>query len=344
MSASVVSTCASRAGRVLCWGRLWDRVALVPTEIPELRGAASVQLSSGATCARFVDGHIACAGNPRSGILGTFEIDRSDALTPIEGIDDATDLAVGTSFACAVRSDASVWCWGDDSVGQTGQPIPDHGTGAYAPQLVPLPVAGPSDVLAIEAGSSFACALRASGEVVCWGSDAWGALGRGAGYSGRPEPAFAPIEGIDDAIGLTAQGNGGCVIRADGTTWCWGGAVYHYPGFDRATEDHCSVVVEQSCWRAPRPITIEPATVIVLGGERGCARGAIQWTCFGRDDERSLPEPEAPIAASEDVVLGARHTCARAGDRVRCRGRGEQGQLGDGLATSTTAWVDASLD
>lgn len=188
MSASVVSTCASREGRVLCWGRLWDRTALVPTEIIELRGAASVQLSAGATCARLVDGHVACAGDPRSGILGTFDIERSDGLTPIGGVEDAIDLASGTSFACVLRSDASVWCWGDDSVGQTGQPIPDHRAGAYAPQLEPLPVAGLDDVVAIEAGSSFACALRTSGEVACWGSDAWGALGRGAGYSGVRSP------------------------------------------------------------------------------------------------------------------------------------------------------------
>jgi hypothetical protein len=343
MSSGTVHTCASLGGRVSCWGRLWDVATNVPLEIPELRSAASVDISHQTACARWDDGRVACAGENRAGLLGTLDVASSASFVRVAEIDDAIDLALGTSFACVLRSSGTVWCWGDDSVGQTGRPIPDHRTGSYAPQPTPLPVEGLDGVLDVEAGSSFACALRDSGEVVCWGSDAWGALGRGAGYTGRAQPLFAPIEGVGDARSLEAQGNGGCVIRADDTTWCWGGHVYHYPGFDRATEDHCAVVVEQSCWRAPRAISIEPATEVVLGGERGCARGASAWRCFGNDEDRSLPEVGSPIDATDDVALGGRFTCTRDGEHVRCRGRGDAGQLGDGLATNSAAWVDVDL-
>lgn len=343
MSSGTVHTCASLGGRVSCWGRLWDVATNVPLEIPELRSAASVDISHQTACARWADGRVACAGDNRAGLLGTLDVASSASWVGIAEVDDAIDLALGTSFACALRSGGTVWCWGDDSVGQTGRPIPDHRSGSYAPQPTPLPVEGLDGVLDVEAGSSFACALRESGEVVCWGSDAWGALGRGAAYTGRAEPVFAPIEGVGDARWLEVQGNGGCVIRADGTTWCWGGHVYHYPGFDSATRDTCSVVVEQSCWRAPRVVSIEPANELVLGGDRGCARGLSAWRCFGNDEDRSLPEVDSPIDATDEVTLGGRFTCARTDASVRCRGRGDAGQLGDGLATNSATWVDVGL-
>jgi hypothetical protein len=51
----------------------------------------------------------------------------------------------------------------------------------------------------------------------------------------------------------------------------------------------------------------------------------------------------SPIDATDDVALGGRFTCTRDGEHVRCRGRGDAGQLGDGLATNSAAWVDVDL-
>jgi alpha-tubulin suppressor-like RCC1 family protein len=43
-----------------------------------------------------------------------------------------------------------------------------------------LPVQGISDATAVAAGFHHACALRAGGQVTCWGLDLWGQAGNGS--------------------------------------------------------------------------------------------------------------------------------------------------------------------
>src|SRR4051812_16236452 len=75
------------------------------------------------------------------------------------GIDMPGAITVGKGFACVVRSRV-VWCWGDDHSGQLGD-------NATAPQPHPARVFGLSDAIAVVAGESHACALRAAGAVSC---------------------------------------------------------------------------------------------------------------------------------------------------------------------------------
>src|ERR1044071_4910056 len=71
-------------------------------------------------------------------------------------------LAVGGDFACAIRRGA-VYCWGDEHDG----PLGDN---AAIPQPRPVAV-GIADAIALAAGESHACAVRADGSVWCWGSN-----------------------------------------------------------------------------------------------------------------------------------------------------------------------------
>ncbi len=339
-------SCVSRAGRVSCWGRAWtglDRTT--PAEIPELAGALTVGVGAGHACAVLSDGHVACAGENRGGQLGLppSELAHRDTFEIVSGAPIATGLAVshGGSTTCALATDGAVWCWGDDSLGQTGSPIPHHASGALAPQPTPARVAGVDGAVEIVMGQYQSCARLADGHVRCWGYDWFGALGRGAGYTGLPQSEPADVEGIEDAIGLALDGNGGCVLRESGEVACWGGQVHLYPGYDAATDDECPVVVTQVCWRAPRALALPAAAVLVLGGGAGCVAGATPG-CFGRTLEGLLDlDGVGPDAA---LAMGRGHLCALAPDgEVTCRGRGEQGQLGDGRSVDSTDWVRPAL-
>lgn len=340
------STCASRAGRVLCWGRSWmgfDRTT--PAEVPELSGARGLALGGGHACAILGDGRVACAGENRGGQLGISprELERRDSFEVVPGAPTATQVAVsqGGSTACALATDATVWCWGDDSLGQTGSPIPRHAPGSVAPQPTPARVEGVDGAVEIAMGQYQACALLADGRVRCWGYDWFGALGRGEAYTGVAQHEPADVEGIDDAFDLAFDGNGGCVLRESGEVACWGGQVYLYPGYDAATDDECSVVVSQVCWRAPRPIALPLASVLLLGGGAGCVRSDA-WSCFGRTLD-GLVGAEG-LANDATVVMGIGHLCAMTGEgEILCRGRGDEGQLGDGRASSASDWVSPSL-
>ena len=74
--------------------------------------------------------------------------------------------------------------------------------------------AGPSidPIVGVSAGSSAACALRASGEVVCWG--------RGIRVAGGVSAPFV-VDGVSSAVDLAAAGGGACAASAS-LVRCWG--------------------------------------------------------------------------------------------------------------------------
>jgi hypothetical protein len=98
-----------------------------------------------------------------------------------------SDDQVTPGYACGVRADGTIACWGDDSVGQATPPA-----GTFT---------------AVSAGSSAACGLKTDGTIACWGDNSYGEASPPAGKF----------------TSLSAGGNYACGIRADGTLACWGG-------------------------------------------------------------------------------------------------------------------------
>ena len=186
-----------------------DKEATVET----LEGYSAASADRGSSCA-IKGGRVTCGGRNDLGQLGRGDRSDSDAGAPVTGIDDATSVATGLFFTCATRKAGNVSCWGSAHFGTLGAP-PDH-PGAHALAPVPLPgvhdarrlFAGPRAMCAAETGGdvvcwgdtwstgAFArdlsarrrgasqialgkthgCALR-DGRIVCWGSNAYGALG-----------------------------------------------------------------------------------------------------------------------------------------------------------------------
>src|ERR1017187_5782766 len=68
-------------------------------------------------------------------------------------------IAAGSSFGLALRSDGTVWAWGSNGAGQLG-----NGTVTSA-QTTPVQVTGLSGVVAVAAGTDQSLALRSDGTV-----------------------------------------------------------------------------------------------------------------------------------------------------------------------------------
>ena len=97
-------------------------------------------------------------------------------------------VSVGDAYACAIRSDETLACWGTDAYALAGSPAP----GSF---------------VALGAGEQHACGVRIDGTVACWGDDS-------EGQSSPPPGPFAEVgAGYDYACGR----------RPDGTVVCWGG-------------------------------------------------------------------------------------------------------------------------
>ncbi|HHH11180.1 MAG TPA: hypothetical protein ENK23_03805, partial [Sorangium sp.] len=63
---------------------------------------------------------------------------------------------------CALHHGGKVSCFGDGRAGQLGGDKPVAGAALVTPAL--------TDVTQLAVGGHFACALRASGKVSCWGA------------------------------------------------------------------------------------------------------------------------------------------------------------------------------
>lgn len=78
------------------------------------------------------------------------------------GLTDVNAVAVGNDFSIALKSDGTVWTWGDNIAGQLGD-------GTTVNKSIPIRV--PIDqVISVAAGNNFSLALKSDGTVWEWGS------------------------------------------------------------------------------------------------------------------------------------------------------------------------------
>jgi len=88
----------------------------------------------------------------------------------VPGLNDVTAIAAGAQFTLALRSDGTVWAWGQNYYGALGD-------GAYQDRPTPKPVSGLSGVVAIAAGQKHALARKSDGSIWSWGCNEYGQLG-----------------------------------------------------------------------------------------------------------------------------------------------------------------------
>ena len=191
-----VHSCALTDGRVSCWGSSTSgelgrpgtgptelnaqTVVTDPAQLTPLTGVTALA-GEGArhTCA-LRDAGVVCWGLNDVGQLGVDPVvspTRSYAGAPVTGTAGALAVGVAEHVSCAVKSDATVVCWGADLAA-----LGDGGVGASA---VPVTIKGPlgvgvlGNVAAVAPGVRHACALKKDGTVWCWGKNDRGQLGDG---------------------------------------------------------------------------------------------------------------------------------------------------------------------
>lgn len=128
-------------------------------------------------------------------------------------IDWATISASG-NFACGTSVTHDLYCWGDDSFGQLGD-----GTKGLPRTSTPTRVGTASDWQSVSAGYSHTCALKTSGEILCWGNNAFGQLGRGDHIE---SPTPLQVESQSDWLSIEANNGHTCGTRDGGHAYCWG--------------------------------------------------------------------------------------------------------------------------
>lgn len=239
-------TCAlMNTGTVKCWGsgqfgQLGNGTSKAvqddPVDVVELAGKA-VDIVSGEyhTCALLTDGKVQCWGLNGAGQLGNGFIQEflgRNKPVDVTGLPAAAKMiTAGTSHTCAVLTDGSMWCWGDDEYGQLGDGSVVKGA-AEKGKAAPVKVAGLENVTLISAGERHTCAM-ADNVVYCWGDNSHGQLGTGTTES---SPLPLAVTGLNpDVYALTAGEKHTCALSPDPSAGvkgiqCWGDNTYGQMG------------------------------------------------------------------------------------------------------------------
>jgi alpha-tubulin suppressor-like RCC1 family protein len=315
---------------------------------------------------------------------GAFETAPEDAAVDVRtsdtGIDaeppDAGDgpvvwtkVAAGNTHTCGLRSDGSLWCWGNYGSGQLGDGRVSDGSAAAYPQPTPVRVLAAEDDGAehwgdwedVTAGRFHTCGRREDGSLWCWGSNTSGQLGDGnTGLSTRPVRVVADEDGDDepwnDWVEVTAGHAHTCGRRGDDTLWCWGSRDSGRlgDGFDEA-QGRATPSRVLGHDQMPGHPGWDDWVAVTAGGSHTCGRllDGTLW-CWGRggfgqlgdgndgqDHHRTTPgqvlhaiEDDGTGGWDDWVTVAATdaHTCGRRADgSLWCWGSREHGKLGDGL-------------
>jgi alpha-tubulin suppressor-like RCC1 family protein len=229
ISVSASHACAVEppSARVWCWGNNGNgqlgnnstAPASTPVQASSSASFTSVSAGNSFTCAVASTGEVHCWGLGRFGQLGfpwTAPPFPGNQLTPqpVPGVTGATRVAaagIGGAHACAITS-GSLTCWGANTNGQLGVPMPSPPNGSP-----PTAVPGLSAVTDVSAGGNTTCAV-AAGSLYCWGFNGAGQVGDGT-FITRTSPVSVPLTGI---ISVAVGASGTCALQNSGVLYCFG--------------------------------------------------------------------------------------------------------------------------
>jgi len=341
VSAGFDHTCGVMGnGTAWCWGandkgQLGDGTtndSPTPVQVRDWTNVVGISAGHSFTCAVRDNGTVWCWGHDDHGQLGDGSItDRSTPVAVLGGWTNVASVTAGGDFACALRDNGEVWCWGNDDHGQLGN---GNGTIGAGPVQVSL---SSDDATALDAGNKHACAVRSSGSTVCWGQNDKGQLGKGANGD---EVVPVSVAGGHTFVTISAGEKHTCAVDASNALYCWGENV----------DGQLGMVTGPDQMAIPTAVTNTNMTggvAVAAGGHHSCGLDASQpdafvW-CWGKNDRGQLGDGStndhntavgvktttSSLSALE-VSAGDKHSCAvGVNHQAYCWGANDKGQLGD---------------
>lgn len=307
------STCARTATATFCWGAnssaqlgqvLDSGLAQFDNgPHPNLLVPNGVTTSTQTTSNNFnncaiVGGDMVCWGSNQDGANGR-GVPATQTSPPGKILNDAgviTSGAIGSEFGLALLQNGTVLSWGRNQNNALARTI----GGQTDP--VPAPIPNLTDVVQISAGDAHACVVNKTGQVLCWGLNDYGQLGRGTTGGNSATPFAVPLGTGKLAAQVATSNFHSCAITTDGLVYCWG---RNSGGQSGPTSDG---------GYNPNPVTV-PTEVKVGGKAIAIGTGGANLNNFGTG-----------------------YTCVLLeGGAVQCWGYNGDGELGRGADAGTIA-------
>ncbi len=262
----------------------------------------------------------------------------------------AAEVSQGASHhTCAVMTDGTMQCWGEDYYGQNG-----HGSGGgwHSGDSTPVQVTMPTGRTAVTVanGLHHSCAIMDDSSLYCWGQNSAGQLGTGD-TTDTNIPTEIDLGTNKTPIAVIAGFNSACVILNDSTGMCTGTNQDGQLGTGTTTN-----------YTSFTPVTILPTNsnlvALSIGVRHTCGlldNGSVYcwgWGSSGQlgdgtTQNRNNSSVQVQLPAGRTAIAidsGMRHTCAILDDdSAVCWGRNELGQIGDNTTTDRTTPTNVSM-
>lgn len=385
-------SCVVLAGSVKCWGyNYYGQLGLGDTTnrgdkpndmglslaVVDLGGrkASSIAAGESHTCAILDDGSVACWGENMSGQLG-----RGDAVASWGGAPEqmgagivkvdlglgvvAKALSLGTNHSCALLSDDTVKCWGDNSHGQLGTgDTASRGKSKFelGDALPRVALGTGRHVKALASGGLHTCAILDNDALKCWGDNRHGQLGYGDTQDrgttsatlgdALPSVMLGPL--VTKVHQVATSSYGTCAVVASGASTmlkCWGdNSLGQLGAGDTNDRGHTPGTVGDALTPVDLGAGLSPLYV-AMGWDHTCALLSTgEAKCWGSNtvgqlglgdtvDRGRAPGqmgdalPRLTFGGASQVTylgIGISHSCARFDDgEVKCWGYNAAGQLG----------------
>jgi len=153
-------------------------------------------------------------GGNQYGELGNGTTNPSNIPTQV-GTDTDWDIAsAGTFYSLALKTDGTLWAWGQDTYGALGAPSASPGT-----YYTPVKIGTATDWITISAGIRHSHAIKSDGSLWSWGANDKGQLGDGTLVNKN-----SPVRiGTDNNWKLvTGRGYSTFAIKNNGDLYGWG--------------------------------------------------------------------------------------------------------------------------
>ncbi|MCW2163983.1 Alpha-tubulin suppressor [Microbacterium hydrothermale] len=337
------------SGKVMAWGANWQgqlgigstNVPSSPVEIPNLSNVAAITVGDRTGYALLTDGTVKAWGQNDSGEVGngTFT---NPVLSPesVSNLTNVRQLAATRHTGVALRSDGTVWSWGNNS---TATPASNNsawglvGDGSSQNQATPVKLTSLSGVTQISGGGQAAYAVLSDKTVMAWGTNADGAVGDGTATNRTTPVAISGLSNVVKVSGLDANGY---ALLADGTVKAWGQNNWGQL-CDGSTTNRLSPVTATSAMNG------HPVTDLPVRSPRGVYSGFFVYGTASVSVEvatsvaaGSTSAVTAKVMAGPRPVAGAALTLAASGGAVLATTSGQSDASGQ-LQTTVTpdAWT-----
>ena len=130
-------------------------------------------------------------------------------LTIEEGLESIIHISAGFSHSLAIKTDNTLWAWGNNEKGQLGDGTTDE-------KRTPTKIM--DGVAQVSAGwYDHSLAVKTDGSLWVWGGNNKGRLG-----DGTTTNRTTPVMIMESVTYVTAGGNHSLAIKTDSTLWAWG--------------------------------------------------------------------------------------------------------------------------